>query len=70
VSDVDVKLVKLVDRLQNVRALAACSREKQLRKIVETRKYILPLIPDIAKVYPRVGELLTQKFAEALAKLA
>ena len=69
-SDVDVKLVKLVDRLQNTRALGACSREKQLRKIAETRKYILPLIPDVAKVYPRVAQLLTQKFAEALAKLA
>jgi len=69
-SDVDVKLIKLVDRLQNVRALVACSREKQLRKIAETRKHIIPLIPDVAKKYPRVAELLTQKFAEALVKLA
>ena len=69
-SDVDVKLVKLVDRLQNTRTLVACSREKQRRKIIETRKHILPLIPDVAKVYPRVAELLTQKFAAALAKLA
>lgn len=69
-SDIDVKLVKLVDRLQNTRALGVCSKEKQLRKIAETRKHILPLIADVAKAYPRVAELLTQKFAAALAKLA
>jgi GTP pyrophosphokinase len=69
-SGVDEKIAKLADRLQNTRSLVACSREKQLRKIAETRKYILPLIADVAKVYPKVAELLTQKFAEALVKIA
>jgi GTP pyrophosphokinase len=68
-SDVDDKLAKLADRLQNTRALGACSREKQLRKIAETRKYILPLILDIAKKYPRIAQLLIQKFADAIAAL-
>lgn len=66
---VDVKLVKLVDRLQNTRSLVACSREKQLRKVAETRQYILPLIDDVAKVYPQIAALLTEKFDAALASL-
>jgi len=68
-ASIDVKLVKLVDRLQNTRALVACSREKQLRKVAETKKHILPLIDDVAKVYPQIAALLTEKFEAALQQL-
>ena len=69
-ADVYAKIAKLIDRLQNTRALVACSREKQLRKVAETRRYILPLIDDVEKEFPRLGDPFREKFALALAKLA
>lgn len=38
-----VKRVKLADRLNNMETFQFCTKEKQLRKIKETRNYILPI---------------------------
>jgi len=35
-------LIKMADRLHNLTTLHFCSREKQIRKIEETRRYYLP----------------------------
>ncbi|MDD5341120.1 MAG: HD domain-containing protein [Patescibacteria group bacterium] len=37
------RILKLVDRLHNLRTLSSCDREKQVRKIKETIIYILPI---------------------------
>lgn len=41
-SDEKSQVLKLVDRLHNVRSLKGCSRNKRKRKINETRRYFLP----------------------------
>lgn len=42
-SSVLVRRVKLADRLNNLSTLEFCKPEKQVRKIKETREYILPV---------------------------
>jgi GTP pyrophosphokinase len=65
----EVKLLKLPDRLQNTRTLGSCSLEKQARKIKETREIYLPLISDIATIYPEQASYLETELNKALAKL-
>ena len=68
-SCVEAKLLKLADRLQNVRTLGSCSLEKQKRKIVETREVYIPLITDVAGEYPDVAGHLSVQMELALSKL-
>ncbi len=42
-SPIMVRRVKLADRLHNVKTLGFCDKQKQIRKIKETRNYILPI---------------------------
>jgi (p)ppGpp synthase/HD superfamily hydrolase len=49
-------LAKCLDRLHNMRTLGPCSREKQLKQVVETRTYVLPLLDVLAKIIPREYE--------------
>lgn len=44
-----IKRVKLADRLNNMETLEFCTKEKQLRKIKETRDYILPIAEETDK---------------------
>lgn len=69
-SCVEAKLLKLVDRLQNMRTLGSCSLEKQKRKIAETREVYFPLIADIAGEYPEVAGRFTAQMELALSKLS
>ncbi len=68
-SKIDAKLVKLADRLHNMRTLGFCSPEKRARKMKETRDVYFPLIDDIAKVYPEKAEYLRVELEKALAKV-
>lgn len=43
------KRVKLADRLNNLETLQFCTKEKQLRKIKETRDYVLPIAQEADK---------------------
>jgi len=65
-SPVEVKILKLVDRLHNLRTISECAREKQLRKIKETREQYLMLIDDVAQTYSQLAEYLHTAFAQAL----
>lgn len=67
--DVEEKIVKLTDRLQNMRTLGCCSPEKQRRKIEETRNIYLPLLDDIAAEYPETADILQQQLELTLTKL-
>lgn len=69
-SCVEAKLLKLADRLQNMRTLGSCSLEKQRRKITETREVYFPLIADIAKEYPEKASYLSAQMEIALSKLS
>ena len=42
-ADMEVRRVKLADRLHNLKTLSGCAPEKIKRKIIETREHILPL---------------------------
>jgi len=65
----DTKLIKMADRLHNMRTLGCCPPQKQVRKIKETRDVYFPLIEDIAKDYPDKAKYLSSQLEDALKKL-
>lgn len=65
----EVKLVKLADRLHNLRTLMSCSPEKQRRKLAETKRHYLPLIRHLASEYPDTASQLEQSFRQAILEL-
>lgn len=62
-------IIKLVDRLHNLRTLDACSLAKQRRKLVETKTYCLPLLDRIAHDYPEVAVQLREALSVAISDL-
>lgn len=66
---VEEKIIKLADRLHNLRTLNQCSKEKQLRKIEETKERYLSLLGDIRAEYPDVSACLSGLFNVALENL-
>jgi GTP pyrophosphokinase len=65
----EVKLVKLADRLHNLRTLMSCSLEKQKRKLAETKRSYLPLVRDIGADYPETAKQLEMAFRQAIASV-
>lgn len=68
-SPVDAKIIKLPDRLHNLRTLQHCAEEKRLRKIEETIKVYLPLIEDVAASRPEIADFFRREFDKALNNL-
>lgn len=68
-ANIEEKIVKLADRLHNLRTLNQCSKEKQLRKIEETKIKYLPLLDDIRNDYPEIADCLASSFTMMLEEL-
>lgn len=68
-SETCCKIVKLADRLHNVRTLSSCQEEKQRRKVKETKIVYLPLIEKISEEYPEVAQFFRQQFQIAITEL-
>lgn len=60
---------KLADRLHNMRTLAECSHDKQLKQVKETREYILPLVDLLKTSIPRQYLNVPDMFAKKLEDL-
>ena len=67
--DVYCQIVKMADRLHNMRTLGYCSKEKQKRKMDETNRVYLPLIEQISKEYPEQAAILTEQFRIVVEQL-
>lgn len=65
-SSMETKLIKLADRLHNMRTLGVCSLEKQKRKIAETKEVYFPFVEDVAKEYPDKASYLSVQLNAAL----
>lgn len=66
----EVWLVKLADRLHNLRTLAALDEDRQRRQLVETREFFLPLADQLISVLPHEtrwrGDLLKEEIVKLL----
>lgn len=67
-SDWKTKVVKLADRLHNLRTLKNCSEEKYHKQIAETRKYFIPLIDDLRKEHPKIAEFFKREFKKFIGR--
>lgn len=63
-----VLIIKLCDRLHNLRELGNCNAKKQRRQITETRDHYLPLADQLIELLPEkkrhAGKYLRDKIAE------
>ncbi len=62
-----VVLVKLCDRLNNLRTLDAVPRDKQLKKVAETERLYLPLVAVLRRRLPRKIKWVADYLGEQLA---
>lgn len=62
----DTILIKMPDRLHNLRTLLASTPEKQARKIKETEEIYFPIFEQARDVYPRETEYLLQEMKKAI----
>lgn len=69
-SGIKTMIVKLCDRLHNLRTLGSCIAEKQQRKSLETVEHYVPLI-ELIKIggYPEVAKVFAREFAKELTNL-
>jgi guanosine-3',5'-bis(diphosphate) 3'-pyrophosphohydrolase len=68
-ASIKVIIIKLCDRLHNLRTLNNCSPEKIERKLKETKKHYLPLIGKIRDKYPLVADIFDVQFKLAIKNL-
>ncbi|MDP3792739.1 MAG: HD domain-containing protein [bacterium] len=61
-----VRRVKLADRFNNMETLMFCAKEKQMRKIKETRDYILPIAKETDKRFYKVIKKLCDRMENKL----
>jgi len=60
-------IIKLADRLDNLRSLDACSTEKKAHYVEETKRYILPMAMEAAR---QVTEEIADRIMKARNEMA
>lgn len=68
-SPLKVVIIKLCDRLHNLRTMPNCTPEKIKRKSAETIKHYIPLIKLLEDGYPEVAKRFHLKYEQAMSKL-
>lgn len=68
-SSAEAKLVKMVDRLDNLRTLQSVPRERRIRKIDETVRDYFPIFERIRLIYPQETEYLIEEMQVAIGAL-
>lgn len=59
-------LVKMADKLHNLRTLGSCTLEKKKRKVKETEEFYLPLFEKVLFKYPKEGQYLLDQMKIAI----
>lgn len=63
-------IIKMADRLHNLRTLSGTKKEKQRRQIKETREFLLPLFEKtVFGVYARHADMLRKKIVSETEKM-
>lgn len=65
----EVLLIKMADRLHNLRTLNAMPPEKREKTVIETKRIYLPIFRRAFEDYPREGNLLFQQINAAIISL-
>ncbi len=68
-ADPETIMVKMGDRLHNLRSLATNTREKQLRTIKETREVYWPIFQKVVEKYPQEGQYLLDEMEKQMSEL-
>jgi (p)ppGpp synthase/HD superfamily hydrolase len=69
-ASLDALLVKMADRLHNLRDIYSCTLEKQQRKVKETEEFYIPLFQKVLTKYPKEGQYLLDQMKIAISKVS
>lgn len=65
-ASIDSVLIKMCDRLHNLRTLGAVPKDKQMRKIKETEEELFPIFKRVLDKYPEQGAFLMGRMVGAI----
>ncbi|QQS23297.1 bifunctional (p)ppGpp synthetase/guanosine-3',5'-bis(diphosphate) 3'-pyrophosphohydrolase [bacterium] len=68
-ADPETIMVKMGDRLHNLRSLTNNTKEKQLKTIKETREVYWPIFKKVLEKYPEAGQHLLGEMEKQMAEL-
>lgn len=68
-SPLKVVIIKLCDRLHNLRTMPNCTPQKIKRKTQETIKHYIPLIGLLDNDYPQIARIFRAEYRKAMSQL-